>query len=371
MDLSSLPYQPNRALRAARRRWRRGRDRRARRPASSAARAPRASGRLTRSTRSRPRRARRACAKPRRRASPRAGARAEAQSRKPTSDAAPARAAGARRPRARARPQASARQDPEAARARAGARAARAAAPRRSSPSRRPPRAREKERLGAGARAWRARAPGFVARLGELFSGRKELDPSIVDEIEKVLLTADIGVQDQPEAAGRDPQLALPPRAQGSRRRLGLPAPPQRRDARRCRAPEWTSRRRKPFVLLVIGVNGSGKTTTIGKLAAKLAGEGKKVLLAAGDTFRAAAAEQLEIWAGAHRRHDRARQGRRRPVVRDLRRRQARRDRGLRRGHRRHRRPPAHQDRPDAGAAEGAARGRQGAPGRARTRPGW
>jgi fused signal recognition particle receptor len=51
-------------------------------------------------------------------------------------------------------------------------------------------------------------------------------------------------------------------------------------------------------VLLVIGVNGSGKTTTIGKLAAKLGGAGKRVLLAAGDTFRAAAAEQLDIWAG-------------------------------------------------------------------------
>ncbi len=52
----------------------------------------------------------------------------------------------------------------------------------------------------------------------------------------------------------------------------------------------------QPFVLLIIGVNGSGKTTTIGKLASKLQSEGKKVLLAAGDTFRAAATEQLEVW---------------------------------------------------------------------------
>ena len=63
-------------------------------------------------------------------------------------------------------------------------------------------------------------------------------------------------------------------------------------------APELDFSSAKPFVLLVIGVNGSGKTTTIGKLAAKLAGDGKRVLLAAGDTIRAAAAEQLEIWAG-------------------------------------------------------------------------
>ncbi len=55
-------------------------------------------------------------------------------------------------------------------------------------------------------------------------------------------------------------------------------------------------RAKKPFVILVVGVNGSGKTTTIGKLAAKLSAEGRKVMLAAGDTFRAAAIEQLKIW---------------------------------------------------------------------------
>ncbi len=52
----------------------------------------------------------------------------------------------------------------------------------------------------------------------------------------------------------------------------------------------------KPFVILVVGVNGSGKTTTIGKLAAKLSAEGRKVMMAAGDTFRAAAIEQLKVW---------------------------------------------------------------------------
>ena len=59
---------------------------------------------------------------------------------------------------------------------------------------------------------------------------------------------------------------------------------------------------KKPFVILVAGVNGTGKTTTIGKLAKRLAEEGAKVMLAAGDTFRAAAIEQLRIWAGAGRR---------------------------------------------------------------------
>jgi fused signal recognition particle receptor len=65
----------------------------------------------------------------------------------------------------------------------------------------------------------------------------------------------------------------------------------------RCRRRRSISAATRPFVLLIIGVNGSGKTTTIGKLASRLAADGKKVLLAAGDTFRAAAVEQLDVWA--------------------------------------------------------------------------
>ena len=143
----------------------------------------------------------------------------------------------------------------------------------------------------------RTRSSGFIARLGELFSGRKELDASIVDEIEKVLLTADIGVK-------TSQKLLEEIRSSLTRRELKDPdavwAFLRRRSAEMLSlpAPDVDFSSAKPFVLLVIGVNGSGKTTTIGKLAAKLAGEGKRVLLAAGDTFRAAAAEQLEIWAG-------------------------------------------------------------------------
>jgi fused signal recognition particle receptor len=143
----------------------------------------------------------------------------------------------------------------------------------------------------------RTRSSGFIARLGELFSGRKELDASIVDEIEKVLLTADIGVK-------TSQKLLEEIRSSLTRRELKDPdavwAFLRRRSAELLSlpAPDVDFSSAKPFVLLVIGVNGSGKTTTIGKLAAKLAGEGKRVLLAAGDTFRAAAAEQLEIWAG-------------------------------------------------------------------------
>jgi fused signal recognition particle receptor len=137
---------------------------------------------------------------------------------------------------------------------------------------------------------------GFIARLGEVFAGKKQIDPSVVDEIEKVLLTADIGVRtsqkllEEIRASLSRRELADPDAVWAFLRRratemLSLPAPPV----------DFGSTR--PFVLLIIGVNGSGKTTTIGKLAARLAADGKKVLLAAGDTFRAAAVEQLGVWA--------------------------------------------------------------------------
>jgi fused signal recognition particle receptor len=137
---------------------------------------------------------------------------------------------------------------------------------------------------------------GWISRLGEVFAGRKEIDPSVVDEIEKILLTADIGV--------RTSQKLLEELRQSlSRKELREPDSVwtflRQRSAQilSLEAPDLDFGSARPFVLLVIGVNGSGKTTTIGKLAAKLVADGKKVLLAAGDTFRAAATEQLEIWA--------------------------------------------------------------------------
>jgi fused signal recognition particle receptor len=164
-------------------------------------------------------------------------------------------------------------------------------------PAARVPEPKHKEAAALAPGLARTRSSGFIARLGELFSGRKELDPSIVDEIEKVLLTADIGVKTSQKLLEeirssltrrelKDPDAVWTFLRQRSTEMLSLPASQI----------DYASA--KPFVLLVIGVNGSGKTTTIGKLAAKLAGDGKKVMLAAGDTFRAAAAEQLEIWAG-------------------------------------------------------------------------
>ena len=132
--------------------------------------------------------------------------------------------------------------------------------------------------------------------LADLFRGRK-IDAEILEELETRLLTADVGVE-----ATEHILQALHRRV--ARKELGdvaaliaalkeaiveILAP--------CAQPLVVDPAHKPFVILVVGVNGSGKTTTIGKLARRLAADHKSVLLAAGDTFRAAAIEQLQVWA--------------------------------------------------------------------------
>lgn len=149
----------------------------------------------------------------------------------------------------------------------------------------------ERAELKAGLAKTRA---GFIARIGELLR-RKEIDQDLFPQLEEVLLTADIGVK----TAGH---LFEQVRSTLSRKQLKEPeAVWSVIKDESCKllsvgAPAVDMTAHKPFVLLVVGVNGAGKTTTIGKLAAQLVGQGKKVVLAAGDTFRAAAVEQLEIW---------------------------------------------------------------------------
>ena len=129
-----------------------------------------------------------------------------------------------------------------------------------------------------------------------LFRGRK-IDAELLDELEARLIGADIGVTATTEILE---QL----RAGVARRELddeGALMTALRRQLlailQPCARPLIIDKARRPFVIMVVGVNGSGKTTSIGKLARRLTDEGRKVLLAAGDTFRAAAAEQLDIWA--------------------------------------------------------------------------
>lgn len=135
---------------------------------------------------------------------------------------------------------------------------------------------------------------GFVAKLGKLF-GKKKIDAATLDELEEVLFTADIG----PRAAERifqSVKSGLPKADLEDADKIWRQIKRTSKDILSVDAPPVDVTAKHPFVLLVLGVNGVGKTTTIGKLAAKWSGEGKKVLLAAGDTFRAAATEQLEEW---------------------------------------------------------------------------
>ncbi len=130
----------------------------------------------------------------------------------------------------------------------------------------------------------------------DIFTKRK-LDETSLDDLEDILLQADLGLGPATrirEAIGKgryekgiDPDEVKRLLAEEVERTLKPVARPLVVDSSH-----------KPFVILVVGVNGSGKTTTIGKLAAKFHAEGAKVMLAAGDTFRAAAIEQLKIWAG-------------------------------------------------------------------------
>jgi fused signal recognition particle receptor len=136
---------------------------------------------------------------------------------------------------------------------------------------------------------------GFVAKIGKLFS-KKQIDAATVDELEEVLFTADIG----PRAADRifqSVKTGLSKNELEDPDKIWTQIKRTSRDILNVDARPLDLATHKPFVLLVLGVNGVGKTTTIGKLAAKWKDEGKKVVLAAGDTFRAAATEQLEEWA--------------------------------------------------------------------------
>jgi len=133
-------------------------------------------------------------------------------------------------------------------------------------------------------------------RLGALLSGRSTIDDSLLDEIETTLITSDIGVKAALEivenlrAGIRNKAISEPrqvlPAVQAELYELIEP----------CEQFLAVDETRKPFVILMVGVNGAGKTTTIGKLAQRFREDGLSVMLAAGDTFRAAAVEQLKSW---------------------------------------------------------------------------
>ena len=156
-----------------------------------------------------------------------------------------------------------------------------------------PPKTGFLQRLKSGLRRT---SSSFSEGMGNLFLGKKVIDDALLEDLETQLLLADVGIDatqyiignltqrvSRKELADAD---ALYRALQDELKALLAP----------CAVPLAIDPSRKPFVVLMVGVNGVGKTTTIGKLAKRLQDEGKSVLLAAGDTFRAAAVEQLQVW---------------------------------------------------------------------------
>ncbi len=148
-------------------------------------------------------------------------------------------------------------------------------------------------RLKAGLRRT---STSFSEGVGNLFLGKKAIDDELFEELEMQLLMADVGIEatqyiignltkrvSRKELSDAD---ALYVALQEELKALIAP----------CTAPLVIDAARKPYVILMVGVNGVGKTTTIGKLAKRFQSEGSSVMLAAGDTFRAAAVEQLQVW---------------------------------------------------------------------------
>ncbi|WP_019894725.1 signal recognition particle-docking protein FtsY [Hydrogenovibrio halophilus] len=142
---------------------------------------------------------------------------------------------------------------------------------------------------------------GFSDSLASLVLGRKEIDDDLLDELEMILLSADIGIEATDEIIEnltdqvsrktlKDPQALIDSlKAQLTE----MLAPVSK--------PLTIPNSDKPYVILMVGVNGVGKTTTIGKLAKTFQDDGRSVMLAAGDTFRAAAVEQLQTWGERNR----------------------------------------------------------------------
>jgi fused signal recognition particle receptor len=151
------------------------------------------------------------------------------------------------------------------------------------------------------------KAGGFLARLRarvnrgaswvtDLLPGRA-IDTALLEELESRLLMADVGVEATESILSDLRRKVSRNELRDADALLAALGDSLHSILKPVEQPLAVDRGRKPFVILVVGVNGSGKTTTIGKLARRLQGEGLSVMLAAGDTFRAAAVEQLAVWA--------------------------------------------------------------------------
>ncbi|MGB2088485.1 MAG: signal recognition particle-docking protein FtsY, partial [Psychroflexus salarius] len=141
----------------------------------------------------------------------------------------------------------------------------------------------------------------FFGKLSKAVAGKSKVDDAVLDNLEEVLISSDVGVATTikiidriEERVSRDKYLGTDELNQILREEIaGLLSEQEHGNYESLYIPEGV----KPYVIMVVGVNGVGKTTTIGKLAQQFKNQGKKVVLGAGDTFRAAAIDQLQIWA--------------------------------------------------------------------------
>ena len=141
----------------------------------------------------------------------------------------------------------------------------------------------------------------FFSKLSKAVAGKSKVDDEVLDELEEVLITSDVGVDTTLKIIDRIEKRVAKDKYLGTselnrilREEIaGLLNENEAKSEQQIHTPDNT----KPYVIMVVGVNGVGKTTTIGKLAHKFKNEGKKVVLGAADTFRAAAIDQLQIWA--------------------------------------------------------------------------
>ncbi|MDR2814887.1 MAG: signal recognition particle-docking protein FtsY [Prevotellaceae bacterium] len=140
---------------------------------------------------------------------------------------------------------------------------------------------------------------GLLKRLSRAVIGKSKIDDEVLDNLEEALISSDVGVETTlrvvelvQKRVARDKVLNTAELNQILREEIELLL--ENNETTAATPPDTQG---KPYVVMVVGVNGVGKTTTIGKLAARLVGEGKKVYIGAADTFRAAAVDQLEVWA--------------------------------------------------------------------------
>lgn len=144
---------------------------------------------------------------------------------------------------------------------------------------------------------------GVFAKLARAVAGKSKVDDEVLDELEEVLISSDVGVDTTVRIIRRIEERVARDKFMNTSElqailREEITALLEERSDNAGAGFDIGKRNGQPFVIMVVGVNGVGKTTTIGKLAAQLNKAGKKVYIGAADTFRAAAIEQLEVWAG-------------------------------------------------------------------------